>query len=332
MTAGDISVSSTHRHSHTHNLSHAHNRSRHLDGSRTPTAMAHHHMSSAERHEYLDANRSPVPSLTNANIRSSSVSSSVNSLSPDAHQATTPRDLLPQFQAVGNACHASIDSVANSVGTDGVELKKRRRDDDEEEEKKEEEKAQSGNGGGEPAGSALPPPPPLPQQPESKRLRTTHRLVNGERRPLTGSTDFVKLCGLNKLYDEYVRPYIVDGQVRRTLPDLASSHYLRGVTGAMLHCPGAPDFAALAKAPPKTQFSKLEPIPMASLDVAFAFGGGDERTKKPVQKVGSGAGCFVLNEASEQLKSQQSRQGNGGTRRYRSEQSTPAPQPKKARY
>ncbi|KAJ2343857.1 hypothetical protein GGH92_004736, partial [Coemansia sp. RSA 2673] len=90
MTAGDISVSSTHRHSHTHNLSHAHNRSRHLDGSRTPTAMAHHHMSSAERHEYLDANRSPVPSLTNANIRSSSVSSSVNSLSPDAHQATTP--------------------------------------------------------------------------------------------------------------------------------------------------------------------------------------------------------------------------------------------------
>ncbi|KAJ2458818.1 hypothetical protein GGI03_005712, partial [Coemansia sp. RSA 2337] len=94
-------------------------------------------------------------------------------------------------------------------------------------------------------------------------------------------------------------------------------------------------------APPKTQFSKLEPIPMASLDAAFAFGGGDERTKKPVQKVGSGAGCFVLNvvafgalccEASEQPKSQQSRQGNGGTRRYRSEQSTPTPQPKKARY
>ncbi|KAJ2752264.1 hypothetical protein GGI19_003948 [Coemansia pectinata] len=327
MTAGDISVSSTHRHSHPHNLSHTHNRSRHLeDGSSTPpptTTMAHHHLSSAERHEYLDASRSPVPSLTNATLRSSSVSSSVNSLSPDAHQATTPRDLLPQFQSVSSACHASIDSVANNVGTGGMELKKRRRNEEEGEEKKEEE-VHGGSGDGGEAARSVPPPPPLPQQqPESKKIRTTRRLVNGERRPLTGSTDFVKLCGLNGLYDEYVRPYIVDGQVRRTMSDLASSHYLRGVTGAVLDSPGSPDFFALAKAPPKTEFAKLELIPMASLRAAFAIG-GDERTKKPVEK---------HQDASEQPKShQQSRQSNSGTRRYRSEQSTPASQPKKARY
>ncbi|KAJ2488832.1 hypothetical protein IWW37_004496 [Coemansia sp. RSA 2050] len=279
--AGDISVSSSHRHSHPHNISHSHNRSRQLSGSSTPTAMPHHHtLASAQSHEYLHASQSPVPSLTNATLRSSSVSSSVNSLSPDAHQATTPRDLLPQFKSVGNVCHAPIGSVANNLDADEAESKKRRRDEERDAEskklyrdEKEEGEVQSGS-----AGSA---PPPLPQQPEGQEQLRTRHLVNGKRRPLTGSTDFIKLCGLTGLYDEFVRPYIVDGKVKRKFPDLASSEYLHGVKGAMLHCEGAPDLIALIKAPPKTQYSKLEPIPMASLRAAFSFGGVDKRAKRP---------------------------------------------------
>ncbi|KAJ2815892.1 hypothetical protein GGI24_005898 [Coemansia furcata] len=264
-----------HHHQHQHHQHHHHQ---------------HHQRSSAQSHEYLEASQSPVPSLTSATLRSSSVSSSVNSLSPDAHQATTPRDLLPQFQSVSNACHASIDSVADSVGADGTEFKKRRRD-EEEEEKKEEVVVRSG-------GDSRSAPLPLPQQqqyqqqPESKKRRTTRRLVTGERRPLTGSTDFVKLFGLSGLYDEFVRPYIVDGQVRRTLPDLAASDYLRGVNGAVAHGTAAVDLVGLVKAPPKSQFSKLDPLPMTSIRAAFAIG-NDEKTKKPVVKVGI-VGCYAL--------------------------------------
>ncbi|KAJ1820333.1 hypothetical protein LPJ60_003271 [Coemansia sp. RSA 2675] len=292
--AGDISVSSTHRHSHPHNISHSHHHSRQLSGSNTPTAMPHHHtLASAQSHEYLHASQSPVPSLTNATLRSSSVSSSVNSLSPDAHQATTPRDLLPQFKSAVNSCHAAIDSVANIVDADEAEPKKRRRDEEEEVEPRkpcrdgEEEGEVQGGSAGDSAGSA---PLPQPQQPESQEQLRTRHLVNGKRRPLTGSTDFIKLCGLGGLYDEFVRPYIVDGKVKRTFPDLASSEYLRGVKGAVLHCEGAPDLIALIKEPPKTQYSKLEPIPMASLRAAFSFGGGDKRAKRPSETTPAAGG------------------------------------------
>ncbi|KAJ1931186.1 hypothetical protein FBU59_006802 [Linderina macrospora] len=52
-------------------------------------------------HGYANSSQSPVPTLTNSTSRSSSASSSVNSLSPGAGLATTPRDLLPQFSSVG---------------------------------------------------------------------------------------------------------------------------------------------------------------------------------------------------------------------------------------
>ncbi|KAJ2506602.1 hypothetical protein IWW47_001505 [Coemansia sp. RSA 2052] len=272
--------------------------------------------------EYLDASQSPVPSLTSATLRSSSVSSSVNSLSPDAHQATTPRDLLPQFQSVSSKYHhhhhhAPMDTVANDIDdAEGTDYKKRRREDDADDE------AQR-------AGDSAPlvPPTQLPQQPESKKRRkeTTRRLSNGERRPLTGSTDFVKRFGLGELYDQFVRPYVVEGQVRRTMPDLAASDYLRGVKGAVAHdAVGSVDhdLVALVKAPPKSEFSRLELLPMASIRAAFAIG-NDEQTKKPVH-----------HGASELSKSQHSRHANGNSgsnHRHRSQHAVPASQPKAAR-
>ncbi|KAJ2741264.1 hypothetical protein GGI20_005307 [Coemansia sp. BCRC 34301] len=320
MTAGDISVSSTHRHSHhhhhhPHNLSHPHSHSRHLNGDAPATTMAHHRNVASPRQslEYLDASQSPVPSLTSATLRSSSVSSSVNSLSPDAHQVTTPRDLLPQFRSVSNGYHAPMGSVANGIEADGIDYKKRRREDESDE--------------------ALPVPQtqtqqqPQLEQPESKKRRktktTTRRLSNGERRPLTGSTDFVKRFGLSEMYDEFVRPYVVEGQVRRTMPDLAASDYLRGVKGIVACGAGSPvlDLVTLVKAPPKSEFSRLELLPMASIRAAFAIG-NDKRTKLAQKHQG----------ADEQPKSQQPRHANGnsGNHRHRPQHAVPASQPPKA--
>ncbi|KAJ2794374.1 hypothetical protein H4S07_006776, partial [Coemansia furcata] len=102
---------------------------------------------------------------------------------------------------------------------------------------------------------------------------------------------------------------------------LAASDYLRGVNGAVAHGTAAVDLVGLVKAPPKSQFSKLDPLPMTSIRAAFAIG-NDEKTKKPVHQ-----------GTSEQSKSQQSRQSNSGDHRHRSQQSsTPASQPKAARY
>ncbi|KAJ2333275.1 hypothetical protein GGI00_002406 [Coemansia sp. RSA 2681] len=179
-----------------------------------------------------------------------------------------------------------MDTVANDIDdAEGIDYKKRRREDDADDE------AQR-------AGDSAPlvPPTQLPQQPESKKRRkeTTRRLSNGERRPLTGSTDFVKRFGLGELYDQFVRPYVVEGQVRRTMPDLAASDYLRGVKGAVAHDVVRSvdhDLVALVKAPPKSEFSRLELLPMASIRAAFAIG-NDEQTKKPVVvKVGIAVVC-----------------------------------------
>ncbi|KAJ2896645.1 hypothetical protein GGI21_005024, partial [Coemansia aciculifera] len=243
-------------------------------------AVHHHHRSVSpprQSLEYLDARQSPVPSLTSTALRSSSVSSSVNSLSPDAHQVTTPRDLLSQFQSVGNACHAPMASVENDTDAEGIDYKKRRREDD----------------GDDETLVQVQPQPQQPQQalqPECKKRRkttTTHRCPGGERRPLTGSTDFVKRFGLSEMYDEFVRPYVVEGQVRRTMPELAASDYLRGVKGAVVHGAGSPEFdlVTLVKAPPKNTFSRLELIPMASIRAAFAIGNDERTARKPMQKV-----------------------------------------------
>ncbi|ORX68790.1 hypothetical protein DL89DRAFT_183987 [Linderina pennispora] len=56
-------------------------------------------------HGYANTSQSPVPTLTNSTSRSSSASSSVNTLSPDSGLATTPRDLLPQFNSAGKRKH-----------------------------------------------------------------------------------------------------------------------------------------------------------------------------------------------------------------------------------
>ncbi|KAJ2478480.1 hypothetical protein EV174_004306 [Coemansia sp. RSA 2320] len=242
MTAADISVSSTHRHGHGHNMHHSGD---------SAMAMSRRDLS-PRSHEYSDAGQSPVPSLTNATLRSSSVSSSVNSLSPDAHQATTPRDLLPQFKSVGGVYHPE---EAKDIDTVEADAKKRRREE----------------GVGEETARALSP------GESKKRLKTRRTGGSQERRHLTGSTDFVKRFGLTSLYDEFVRPYVGgDGQVRRKIPDLASSHYLRGVEEGAVARGGSLDLVGLVRAPPKSEFSHLELLPMASIRAAFAIGAGEQ--------------------------------------------------------
>ncbi|KAJ2654300.1 hypothetical protein GGH99_007357, partial [Coemansia sp. RSA 1285] len=79
-----------------------------------------HHSSMTRGRDYLGSSaHSPVPSLTNDASRSSSVSSSVNSLSPDT-LVTTPRDLMPQFKTT-----SSSTGREPNVGVDGLDGKKR---------------------------------------------------------------------------------------------------------------------------------------------------------------------------------------------------------------
>ncbi|KAI8319865.1 hypothetical protein GQ54DRAFT_305950 [Martensiomyces pterosporus] len=213
-----------------------------------------HHTALPQSHGYAETSQSPVPTLTNSTSRSSSASSSVNSLSPEA-LATTPRDLLPQFKtAVGsvgvdNAAmydqkvqhssgHAKAVGVIEETDEERVQQRKRRRE------------------SGETSSSSS------AHERSSKKKRLRHR-------KLTGSVDFVRRFGLYDLYEQYVRPY-TGANSQQPLPDLASA-YLDGVKGAAkIQTPGS--LRDLVLMPPKNEFDRLDLLPMASIKPAFSIG------------------------------------------------------------
>ncbi|KAJ1959812.1 hypothetical protein GGI12_004144 [Dipsacomyces acuminosporus] len=214
--------------------------------------MPHHTaLPQSHHHGYAEANQSPVPTLTNSTSRSSSASSSVNSLSPEA-LATTPRDLMPQFKTVVGAndgdgaagtkaaMHKIEESVEDKDDLQRGQQRKRRREGEDD------------------------------SNPVDKKTREK-RTKRSQPRRLTGSVDFVAKFGLYDLYEQYVRPYTGVGS-RQPLPDLASA-YLDGVKGAVkiqAQTPGS--LRDLVLMPPKNEFEHLDLLPMASIKPAFSIG------------------------------------------------------------
>ncbi|KAI7832949.1 hypothetical protein BX661DRAFT_169481 [Kickxella alabastrina] len=240
---------------------------------------AHHlELSGSNGADGRETTHSPVPSLTHADSRSTSASSSVNSMSPGALM-TTPRDLLPHFKSVGsNKC-----SSRSTHGDDGkvtlpdapVELNNKRpmADDACQETAKRQRKE---------APVAVP----------ATAAQRPHTLSRPKR--LTGSDDFVKKFGLSGLYDQYVRPYaaIVGDRSsrRRPLPDLTSA-YLTNVRGAANVSANASrsslDLMALVMAPPKNEFERLDLLPMASIKAAFSISSRRSVSNKKVAEDGT---------------------------------------------
>ncbi|KAJ2546280.1 hypothetical protein EV175_005660, partial [Coemansia sp. RSA 1933] len=233
--------------------------------------MPHHSLVSQNR-DYQDSSaHSPVPSLTNEASRSSSVSSSVNSLSPDT-LVTTPRDLMPHFKSssvAGTAPAADTkkrslpadDSTQSTHGMvdDGTAHKRRRESSDGSTEESSSPMAQAGDMERKVKRRVA------EQQPRQKKDKS-------RKRPLTGDVDFVTRFGLVGLYREFVRPYVGGGEGRQQLPDLASA-YLKNVKGSVHHPPGASfDLLGLVMAPPKNEFDSLDLLPMASIRAAFNIG------------------------------------------------------------
>ncbi|KAI9506596.1 hypothetical protein BX070DRAFT_4794 [Coemansia spiralis] len=260
---------------------------RHINNT-SALAMPHHqHSPLARGHDYLDSAHSPVPSLTNSTSRSSSASSSVNTLSPDT-LVTMPKDLLPQFKSSVGATNIvkgqkrclSADDYAGSDGkcSEADEPHKRRR-----------ESSSSSDG----VEMAMTDANPKEQEQEGE---TTQQIVEKEepkvkrridsssnqhhrhhtqsqklrhKRPLTGSVDLVSKFGLYGLYKEFVLPYT--GNNRQQLPDLATA-YLKNVKGSVQHTNGSLDLLSLVMAPPKNEFDNLDVLPMASIKAAFSLG------------------------------------------------------------
>ncbi|KAJ1666487.1 hypothetical protein IW140_004182 [Coemansia sp. RSA 1813] len=234
-----------------------------------------HHSSVSRSRDYADASaHSPVPSLTNDASRSSSVSSSVNSLSPDT-LVTTPRDLMPQFKSTATSCVVDMDGpdrkkrplsadTGGSVGEYGMvdTPHKRRRESSaedteskmaEESKVKQEDRVQTGE----------------MERKAKRRDAEQQPQKSRKRRPLTGKVDFVRKFGLTGLYREFVRPYV--GDTRQQLPDLASA-YLKNVKGSVHHPGASLDLLGLVMAPPKNEFDSLDLLPMASIKAAFNIG------------------------------------------------------------
>ncbi|KAJ2814520.1 hypothetical protein IWW50_007106, partial [Coemansia erecta] len=220
------------------------------------------HTSVSQRYSAA-ASQSPVPSLTTGTSRASSASSScVNSLSPDT-LATTPRDLLPRFEAAGHGAEL-FDCKKQMAGQHGQEVV--------------ESTKQSGS-------VAAPELLDSTAQNEATRKRRRESATEltdtplqcrkramqhapARRRQATGSTDFVSKYGLTDLYNQFVRPYA--GEARQPLPDLASA-YLGDVAGAQAAAASL-DLVGLVLAPPKNDFERLDLLPMASIKAAFRIG------------------------------------------------------------
>ncbi|KAJ1851913.1 hypothetical protein GGH12_005950 [Coemansia sp. RSA 1822] len=238
---------------------------------------------------YHAASQSPVPSLTNGT--SSSASSSVNSLSPDA-LGTTPRDLLPHFEAAGHNTHMFDYKKQAALHCADDSTRKRRREsvaeltDTHEQSRKRPMQDRS--------------PLELADASLSDRKHTMHgespevtdrKMQEGtteltdtaekpksvveptaaalhvRRRQPTGSTDFVSKYGLTDLYNQFVRPYV--GEPRQALPGVATA-YLSDVASTPLAT--SLDLVGLVMAPPKNDFARLDLLPMASIRAAFHMG------------------------------------------------------------
>ncbi|KAJ2718334.1 hypothetical protein GGI07_005798 [Coemansia sp. Benny D115] len=242
---------------------------------------------------FSDDDHSPVPSLTHANSRSSSASSSVNSaLSPDELGMSTPRDLMPQLHNKPAPLEKNVASEARAP------LKKRARESPEQHSTESDKTAAAATMAcGETTADST------EYGASTKRRRNSSSSDNDNstertaaascRRPkrLTGSTDFVKRFGLGDLYEQFVRPYAVPvserqqgAAVRRPMPDLRAA-YLGNVQGAApLSRPAAVDLMALVMAPAKNELDRLELLPMASIRAAFslkaAAGGGAQKRSR----------------------------------------------------
>ncbi|KAJ1786703.1 hypothetical protein LPJ67_003468 [Coemansia sp. RSA 1938] len=219
---------------------------------------------------YHAASLSPVPSLTNG----ASSASSVNSLSPDA-LGTTPRDLLPHFEAArtmfdyNKPLRCADDSARKRRRESGAELtdtneqsrKRLMQDKGLEVEDVSLDRKMDG------------------ESPEADReTQSTVELTEAaqptsepvalrvRRRQPTGSTDFVTKYGLLDLYNQFVRPY---AESRPSLPPVAAA-YLSDITSAPL--PTSLDLVGLVMAPPKNDLARLDLLPMASIRAAFHLG------------------------------------------------------------
>ncbi|KAJ1731545.1 hypothetical protein LPJ61_002483 [Coemansia biformis] len=212
---------------------------------------------------FHDVHQSPVPSLTTETSRASSASasSSVTAMSPDSLM-TTPRDLLPQFSAVGGDCGKR--GVEQMVGAGAApEIKSQPQQQHEQQSlKRRREGGADGSDAVESVGE---------EQPRQKRRVE----APVRRKQLTGDADFVKLLGLQPLYDAFVRPYSSGGE-RRALPDVDAA-YLRDIEGAERRA-GTVDLLGLVMAPPKNDLDRLELLPAATVRAAFRIcGAADER-------------------------------------------------------
>ncbi|KAJ2515871.1 hypothetical protein H4217_004919, partial [Coemansia sp. RSA 1939] len=259
-----------------------------------------YHSSMTRGRDYLGSSaHSPVPSLTNDASRSSSVSSSVNSLSPDT-LVTTPRDLMSQFKTT-----SSSTGREPNVGVDGLDGKKRPFPVDDNavngysgvaDAANNKRRRESSSDAGlvmmaeanKPSNASQ---VEVEQQQEKEKERKARRRDSGDqqqrrRRPLTGSVDFVTKFGLSGLYQEFVRPYVVGDSngsdiKRQQLPDLTTA-YLKNVKGSVQQQQqqqpnheaggGSVDLLGLVMAPPKNEFDSLDLLPMASIRAAFNIG------------------------------------------------------------
>ncbi|KAJ2859235.1 hypothetical protein GGI22_003051 [Coemansia erecta] len=257
-----------------------------------------HHSPISRNRGYLDSSsHSPVPSLTNDASRSSSVSSSVNSLSPDT-LVTTPRDLMPQFKSTAG-CAADMDkqgsikrALSDDDNVDACSSPHKRRGEisgDNTGTAADTKKRSLAYGDSGSVDDGVPhkrrresssddtEPTTPKEQGNNTQVGDMERKAKRrdaeqprKRKPLTGNLDFVKKFGLAGLYQEFVRPYV--GETRQQLPDLASA-YLKNVKGSV-HRPGAAslDLLGLVMAPPKNEFDSLDLLPMASIKAAFNIG------------------------------------------------------------
>ncbi|KAJ2496263.1 hypothetical protein GGH96_005957 [Coemansia sp. RSA 1972] len=216
---------------------------------------------------YHAASQSPVPSLTNG----ASSASSVNSLSPDA-LGTTPRDLLPHFEAArtmfdyNKPLHCADDGARKRRRESGAEVT--------DEQSRKRAMQEKGVDVSLPNGKMQGESPKEDRETQSTMELTEAKPKSGaepkalrvRRRQPTGSTDFVTKYGLTDLYNQFVRPY---AESPHAMPNVATA-YLSDVANAPL--PTSLDLVGLVMAPPKNDLAQLDLLPMASIRAAFRLG------------------------------------------------------------